>query len=305
MHSHHHHHGHDHAHHETSNIALAFWLNFIFAIIEFIGGIFTNSVAIIADAIHDLGDSMAIGFAWIASKISEKQPTARYSYGYRRWSLLSALISGVILLVGSALVLIEAIPRLWQPQLPNTTGMLLLALLGVAVNGYAVLKMRGGKTQNEKVISWHLLEDVLGWLAVLFGAILMHFTGWAWLDPLLSIASTLFILVNVIRALGQTLGLFLQVTPDSALQQQIADAITAQDFVQAVHHLHLWSLDGEKHVLTMHVEIGTPATMSEQLRYKAQLADILKPFSLGHTTIEFELAGEPCRDKDDQHHHDH
>lgn len=305
MHSHQHHHGHNHSHHESSNIALAFWLNFVFAIIEFIGGIFTNSVAIIADAIHDLGDSMAIGFAWIASKLSNKQPTTRYSYGYRRWSLLSALISGVILLVGSALVLSEAIPRLWQPQLPDTTGMLFLAVLGVAVNGYAVLKMRGGKTQNEKVISWHLLEDVLGWVAVLLGAILMHFTGWAWLDPLLSIAFTLFILVNVIRALGQTLGLFLQVTPDAALQQQIVDTVTAQDFVQTVHHLHLWSLDGEKHVLTMHVEIDTPATMIEQLNYKAKLADILKPFSLAHTTIEFELAGEQCRDKTEEHHHPH
>lgn len=294
--SHRHHHGHHHAHSESSNIALAFWLNFGFAIIEFIGGILTNSVAIIADAMHDLGDSLAIGFAWIASKIAAKQPTAHYSYGFRRWSLLSALISGVILLAGSGWVLSEALPRLWQPELPHTGGMLLLALLGVAVNGAAVWRLRGGKTQNEKVLSWHLLEDVLGWVAVLIGAVLMHFTGWAWLDPALSIGFTLFILFNVVKALHKTLALFLQVTPDPTMLQQINSQLAALDFVKSMHHVHLWSLDGEQHVLTMHIEIATPATMAEQIEYKQRIARMLAPYQLSHTTVEFELSGEACRD---------
>ncbi len=291
-----HHHGHAHQHSESGNIALAFWLNFSFAIIEFIGGIFTNSVAIIADAMHDLGDSLAIGFAWIASKIAARQPTAKYSYGYRRWSLLSALVSGLILLFGSAWVLSEAIPRLWQPQLPHTGGMLVLALFGIVINGAAVLRLRRGKTQNEKVLTWHLMEDVLGWVAVLLGAVLMHFTGWAWLDPVLCIGFTLFILVNVLKALRQTLSLFLQVTPDPVLLQQITTQLTALDFVKAVHHLHLWSLDGEQHVLTLHVEVLTPAELTGQLQYKQRIAAVLAPFNLSHTTIEFELPGETCRD---------
>ncbi|WP_445768423.1 cation diffusion facilitator family transporter [Rheinheimera sp.] len=294
--SHRHHHGHHHAHSESSNIALAFWLNLAFAIIEFIGGMLTNSVAIIADAMHDLGDSLAIGFAWIASKIATKQPTAHYSYGFRRWSLLSALLSGVILLAGSGWVLSEALPRLWQPELPHTGGMLLLALLGIAVNGVAVWRLRRGKTQNEKVLSWHLLEDVLGWVAVLIGAILMHFTGWAWLDPALSIGFTLFILLNVLRALRQTLALFLQVTPDPTMLQQINSQLAGLDFVKSMHHVHLWSLDGEQHVLTMHIEIVTPATMAEQIAYKQRIALMLAPYQLSHTTVEFELSGEECRD---------
>ena len=294
--SHRHHHGHHHAHSESSNIALAFWLNLAFAIIEFIGGMLTNSVAIIADAMHDLGDSLAIGFAWIASKIATKQPTAHYSYGFRRWSLLSALLSGVILLAGSGWVLSEALPRLWQPELPHTGGMLLLALLGIAVNGVAVWRLRRGKTQNEKVLSWHLLEDVLGWVAVLIGAILMHFTGWAWLDPALSIGFTLFILFNVLRALRQTLALFLQVTPDPTMLQQINSQLAGLDFVKSMHHVHLWSLDGEQHVLTMHIEIATPATMAEQIAYKQRIALMLAPYQLSHTTVEFELSGEECRD---------
>ncbi|MGP9800878.1 cation diffusion facilitator family transporter [Rheinheimera sp. NSM] len=297
-HSHgHSHHGHHHSHHsESSNIALAFWLNFGFALVEIVGGILTNSVAIIADAIHDLGDSLAIAFAWIASKVAAKQPTQHYSYGYRRWSLLSALISGLILLLGSAWVLSEAIPRLWQPQLPHVGGMFVLAILGVAVNGAAVLRLRGGKTQNEKVLSWHLLEDVLGWVAVLLGSVLMYFTGWAWLDPVLCIGFTLFILLNVLKSLRQTLALFLQVTPDPALQQRISAQLAELDFVKSIHHLHLWSLDGEQHVLTMHVEIATPIELERQLAYKQQIAEVLAPYQLSHTTVEFEISGEACRD---------
>lgn len=294
----HQHSGHSHGHHhsESSNIALAFWLNFGFALIEIVGGILTNSVAIIADAIHDLGDSLAIGFAWIASKVAAKKPTERYSYGFRRWSLLSALISGIILLAGSGWVLAEAIPRLWQPQLPHVGGMFALAILGVVVNGIAVLRLRGGKTQNEKVLSWHLLEDVLGWVAVLLGAVLMYFTGWAWLDPALCIGFTLFILFNVVRSLRQTLALFLQVTPDPALQQQISTELKQLDFVKSIHHLHLWSLDGEQHVLTMHVEIAMPPTPELQITYKQQIAKVLAPYHLSHTTVEFEISGEACRD---------
>lgn len=291
-----HHHGHHHSS-ESSNIALAFWLNFSFALVEIVGGIFTNSVAIIADAIHDLGDSMAIGFAWIASKVAAKAPDARYSYGYRRWSLLSALLSGLILIAGSVWVLAEAIPRLWQPQLPHTSGMFVLALVGIAVNGVAVLRLRRGKTQNEKVLSWHLLEDVLGWIAVLVGAVLMYFTGWAWLDPLLCIGFTLFILLNVTRSLRQTLALFLQVSPSPALQQEIETALKQLEFVKAVHHLHLWSLDGEQHVLTLHLEVVTPASLAEQLNYKQQIAALLAPYKLSHTTVEFEMDDEPCRDQ--------
>ena len=295
---HHRHHGHHHHHSsETSNIALAFWLNFGFALLEIVGGIFTNSVAIIADAIHDLGDSLAIGFAWMASKVAAKAPDARYSYGYRRWSLLSALLSGLILIAGSVWVLAEALPRLWQPQLPHTSGMFMLALLGIAVNGLAVLRLRRGKTQNEKVLSWHLLEDVLGWIAVLIGAVLMYFTGWAWLDPLLCIGFTLFILLNVARSLRQTLALFLQVSPSPALQQEIETALKQLEFVKAVHHLHLWSLDGEQHVLTLHLEVVTPASLAGQLSYKQQIAALLAPYKLSHTTVEFEMDDEPCRDQ--------
>ncbi len=291
-----HQHGHHHHHHESDNIAVAFWLNFSFTLIEFVGGWLTNSVAIMADAMHDLGDCLAIAFAWLASKISGKAANPRYSYGYRRWSLLSALINSVILVLGSVWILAEAIPRLWQPQLPVAEGMIALAVLGVLVNGAAVYKLRFGKTQNEQVLSWHLLEDVLGWAAVLIGSILLYVTGWAWIDPVLSIGFTAFILLNVWRNLRRTLQLFLQVSPDPALNSAIQQQLQSLAFISDVHHLHLWSLDGEQHVLTVHLVLKTHSDSAQLSGYKQQIRLLLQPFALAHTTVEFEAPDEGCRD---------
>lgn len=307
----HDHHSHHH-HHESENIATAFWLNFCFTLIEIVGGLLTNSVAILADAVHDLGDSLAIGFAWAASKIAGREANTMYSYGYRRWSLLSALVTGVVLVVGSVLVLITAIPRLWEPVLPHAPGMIALAILGVLVNGAAVFKLKHGKTQNEQVLSWHLLEDVLGWAVVLIGSVLIYFTGWAFLDPLLSIGFTLFILLNVWRSLKRTLALFLQVTPDAALTRELEQALLALPFVDSAHHLHLWSLDGEQHVLTVHLRLKTDADSLHLSQFKEEVRLVLAPHQLAHTTVEFEAPAEPCRDDKHRmsaqhadHDHDH
>lgn len=294
----HDHHSHPHAHvaqGETRHIAVAFWLNFSFSIIELIGGLLTNSVAILADAIHDLGDSLAIAFAWAAAKIAGKAPNQRYSYGYRRWSLLSALINSLILVIGSIWILVEAIPRLWEPVLPHAPGMMALAVLGVLVNGAAVIKLRLGKTQNEQVLTWHLLEDVFGWIAVLVGSVLIYLTGWAVIDPLLSIGFTLFILMNVWRNLRRTFGLFLQISPDPALAAELEQKLTNLSFVHEVHHLHLWSLDGEQHVLTAHLVL-TPEMHPAISKYKTELRQLLEPYRFAHTTLEFEFSEEPCRD---------
>ncbi len=293
---HHHSHAHSHGHRESERIGFAFWLNFVFTIIEIVGGIYTNSVAILSDAIHDLGDTLAIGFGWLASKLSRRHPNDAYTYGYRRLSLLSALAIGITLVIGSTIILINAIPRLWQPQAPHTQGMFWLALLGIAVNGAAAFRLRGGHTQNEKVLSWHLLEDVLGWVAVLVASIAIYFTGWNIIDPLLSIAFTLFILINVMRTLSDTIRLFLQKSPDTELMSDIRAELLALDGVRALHHVHLWSLDGEHHVLTAHVELLQNLDAAEQLQLKQRIHDTLEPHELAHTTIEFELPDEVCRD---------
>ncbi|SNY43699.1 cobalt-zinc-cadmium efflux system protein [Arsukibacterium tuosuense] len=283
----------------SKRLALAFFLNVSFTIIEFIGGWLTNSTAIMADAVHDLGDSLSIGSAWLLNRLGQKSANSEFTYGYRRLSLFGALINGLILIGGSVWVLTEAIPRLANPVMPVTEGMLALALLGVAVNGFAAYRLSKGKTLNEKVLNWHLLEDVLGWVAVLIVAIILQFVDWPILDPLLSIGFTLFILVNVVRTLSATARLFLQAAPDKALQDQIQSTLQLIEGLDSVHHLHLWSLDGEHHVLTAHIVLNSSENFDADsyAEMKHKIADALEQFELAHTTIELELTHENCRDE--------
>ena len=239
-------HGHNHSHDDdvsSNRIAWAFFLNAGFTVIEFIGGWLTNSTAIMADAVHDLGDSLAIGLAWLLARLSNKPANENYSYGYRRFSLLGSLVNGVILAVGSIWVLSEAIPRLKNPEMPVAEGMLGMAIFGILVNGFAAYKLSKGKSLNERVLNWHLLEDVLGWVAVLIVSIVLIFADWSILDPILSIGFTLFIAFNVARNLWETLRLFLQSVPDKQLRSQIKKSLLEVPGISSVHHLHLWSLD--------------------------------------------------------------
>lgn len=288
---------HNHQHDVSSErIGVVFFLNFFFTIIEFIGGYLTNSTAIMADAVHDLGDTLSIGLAWVLNKLSKKNANDSYTYGYHRFSLLGALINGAVLIAGSAWVLTEAIPKLFEPEMPHAQGMFWLAILGVTVNGYAAWKISHGKTMNERILNWHLLEDVLGWVSVLIVSILLLFFDWPILDPLLSIVFTLFILMNVLRNTRSTIKLFLQSSPDEKMLEDIRSRLNAIEHVSAIHYLHLWSLDGERNVLTAHLEIDQMISADEQKQIKQQISERLADFSLAHTTIEFELPEEVCRD---------
>ena len=289
-------HDHSHSHGSNNRIGWAFFLNVTFTIIEFIGGILTNSTAIMADAVHDLGDSLSIGFAWFLSKVSEKGSNSEFTYGYRRLSLFGALINGLVLIIGSVWVLTEAIPKLLQPEMPIVEGMIALAVFGVLVNGFAAYKLSKGKTLNERVLNWHLLEDVLGWVAVLIVSIVLLFVDWPILDPALSILFTLYILINVAKNLWHTIRLFLQAIPDKELSKSVYKTLIELKEVDSIHHLHLWSLDGEHHVLTAHLALQEALSTQQQLELKKSIAERLSKFNLEHTTIELEMTNEQCRD---------
>ena len=289
-------HDHSHSHGSNNRIGWAFFLNVTFTIIEFIGGILTNSTAIMADAVHDLGDSLSIGFAWFLSKVSEKGSNSEFTYGYRRLSLFGALINGLVLIIGSVWVLTEAIPKLLQPEMPIVEGMIALAVFGVLVNGFAAYKLSKGKTLNERVLNWHLLEDVLGWVAVLIVSIVLLFVDWPILDPALSILFTLYILINVAKNLWHTIRLFLQAIPDKELSKSVYKTLIELKEVDSIHHLHLWSLDGEHHVLTAHLALQEALSTQQQLELKKSIAERLSRFNLEHTTIELEMTNEQCRD---------
>ncbi|MCG7567111.1 cation diffusion facilitator family transporter [Pseudoalteromonas sp. CnMc7-15] len=291
--AHHHDHSHDIA---SERIGWAFFLNLGFTIIEFIGGWLTNSTAIMADAVHDLGDSLSIGSAWLLNKFSNKGANQHFTYGYRRLSLFGAFINSVVLVIGSVWVLVLSVPRLFDPVMPVTEGMLALAVLGIAVNGYAAIKLSSGKSLNEKVLNWHLLEDVLGWVAVLVVAIVLMFVDWPILDPILSICFTLFILINVVRNLVQTVRLFLQGAPDKKTQTKLTEVLIEPQEISTAHHVHYWSLDGEHHVLTAHLCLAQELNAEQVIALKQRLADNLAEYDLAHTTLEFEYPQEQCRD---------
>ncbi len=285
---------HNHHHSSSRNIKTAFFLNLAFTVFELVGGLYVNSVAILSDAIHDLGDSLSLGLGWYLDVKSKKAATRRFSFGYRRFSLLGALINSLVLLVGSVFVIREAVDRLIHPQHSDAKGMMIFALVGVLVNGYAAWKMSSGKTLNERVISWHLLEDVLGWGAVLIVSIVLLFRDIHYLDPALSLLITAYILWNVIKRLKETLFLFLQGHPTDIDQNSIEDEILRIEHIQSIHHTHIWSLDGEHHVFTAHVRLTDLKGLNDLLRVKQELKAIMRKHPFEYYTIETEIDDESC-----------
>lgn len=285
---------HHHYDHASANLKTAFLLNLSFTILEIIGGLYVNSIAIISDAIHDLGDSVSLSISWYLHIKSKKAATKLFSFGYRRFSLLGALINSMVLIGGSVYVVIVAVGRLIQPEHANAQGMLVFAIIGILVNGYAAWKMSSGKTLNEKVISWHLIEDVLGWVAVLIVSIVLQFKDIPYLDPTLSLLITLYILWNVVKRLKETLFIFLQGQPADIDKELIEQEIRNIKQVKSVHHTHIWSLDGEHHVFTTHVKLAMVSSLPEILSIKNQLKDIMRKYPFEHYTIETELDEESC-----------
>ena len=290
---------HNHSHNNSiSNLKTAFLVNLGFTVLEFFGGIYTNSIAIIADSLHDLGDSVSLGISWVLEKYSKKGRTKKYSYGYQRFSLLSALINSVILIIGSIFVLYKAIPRLLKPELSDYKGMLLLAVIGVLVNGYAVLKLKKGHSINERVALWHLLEDVFGWVAVLIISLINLVKELPILDPILAMIFTIVILYNITKNLKQIIAIFMQATPSAIDFDEVKKQIMAIPGVLYIHDVHLWTLDNQHHVLTMHLVVKKNLSYSEMMDIKCKTRRITSNFNIRHVTVEIEHENESCEYRD-------
>lgn len=293
-------HGHHHAHDDTRSFGWAFALNLGFALVEFVGGVLTGSVAILSDAVHDLGDATTLGVAWGLERLSGRGRRGRYSYGYRRLSLLSALLSALVLVTGSLLVLWEAVPRLFAPTPVYTPGMLGLAVLGVLVNGLAAHRLHGSGSMNARITRWHLLEDLFGWIAVLVGACVMLLFDAPWIDPLLAIGLSVFVLFNVVRNGRETLALFLQAAPEGVDLGALDASLGHIDGVASTHHTHVWSLDGTRHVLTTHLVVPDAATRDDLVRIKRAAKDLAEGNGFAHLTVELEFACESCEMREDE-----
>lgn len=274
------------------NILIAFILNASFSLIELIGGIFTNSVAIISDAVHDFGDSISIGVSYFLEKKSKKKPDNRYTFGYMRYSVLGAIITNTILITGSVLVIYNAVLRILNPTSINYDGMIIVAFLGAIINFLAAYFTRSGKSLNQKAVNLHMLEDVLGWLIVLIGAIIIKFTEFNLIDSLMSILVAIFILINAIKSFKEVLDLFLEKIPSGISIEQLKEHIKELDHVLDVHHIHVWSIDGVNNYATMHVVTD----FGDTTKLKLAIKNKLKEHGICHVTVEFEGKNDQCDD---------
>ena len=288
------------------NILIAFILNISFSIFEFLGGILTNSVAILSDSIHDLGDALSIGISYFTERKSKKNADNKYTYGYIRYSVLGGVITTTILIVGSILVILGAVKRLFNPVEVNYNGMIVFALVGVVLNFLAAYTTREGDSINQKAVNLHMLEDVLGWIVVLIGAIIMNFTDIRILDSIMSIGVALFILINALMNLRQVLDLFLEKTPKDINIEKLKKHLLEIDGVDDIHHIHVWSIDGFNNYATMHI-----VTKSQNIKtLKKKIREELEEHNICHAILETE--DEVCDDKechiefkDKEHHHHH
>lgn len=291
------HHHHHHHHNAEGNIFFAFLVNLFFSIVELIGGTYTGSVAILSDSLHDFGDACSLGVAWYLERLSKKGRDKTFSYGYKRFSLLGSLLISVILVVGSIFVVQESIERLLHPANTHAGGMLLLAIFGLVVNGYAAWRMSGGTSLNERSMRLHLMEDVLGWVAVLIVSIVMYFfPTWHFLDPLLSLGISAWILYNVFFTLRDNFRIFLQGVPEDVDQESFVQAVTELPEVVSMHDLHIWTLNGEQHVASLHIVydcecVHTAKALSE---LKSAIRTLAKDYRLDHLTIELDPKGCSC-----------
>lgn len=289
------------------NIFVAFILNIGFSIFELIGGFLTNSIAILSDSIHDFADGLSIGMAYFLEKKSKKKPNEEYTYGYLRYSVLGSIITTSILVGGSLFVIYNSIKRLINPVAVNYNGMIIMAILGVVVNFLATYYTKGGHSLNQKSVNLHMLEDVLGWIVVLIGSILMKFTSIKIIDPILSLGVALFILYHCYKNIKEIGEIFLEKTPHDIDIEKLKKELLQLKGIEDIHHIHLWTLDGANNFATLHAVVKKYNPQDKMLIRKK-----LGEFNIKHSTIEIELEDEECFNtrckidvKSSSHHHHH
>ena len=292
-----------------TSIWLAFFLNLSYAIVEFIAGGIFGSSAVLADSVHDLGDAIAIGISALLETISNREEDRQYTLGYKRFSLLGAMLTAVILMIGSVLVILENVTKIVHPQPVNEEGVLWLGIIAVAINVLASLVVRKGKTKNESILSLHFLEDTLGWLAVILMAIILKFTDWYILDPLLSLVISIFILTKAIPRFWSALKIFLDAVPEGVDIKKVKNDLEQLDNVASVNQLNLWTMDGLEKNAIIHVCLKRIEDMEAS---KTAIRHYLKDIGFHNITIEVDSdqASHACHKRDihaieSQSGHDH
>jgi cobalt-zinc-cadmium efflux system protein len=269
-------------------VRLAALLNITFTGVELVGGFWTNSLAILSDALHDFGDSVALLVSWLFEREAKRSPDTSRTFGYQRLSLFSALFSASILVGGSIVITFQAIPRFLNPELVNAFGMMGIAVIGIIFNGAGFFLLKKGESLNEKVLSWHLLEDVLGWVSILVGGVIIYFWKFYLLDPILTIGLTIFILYNVTKNLREAINILMQGVPKHINLETVKKDLLAIKGVLGLHDIHIWSLEGETDIFTAHVILDDETLKNKPEPTKEKIKETLLKHHIEHSTIEME-----------------
>lgn len=277
-----------HHHHKKAgeNLAFVFFMNLTFNIIVIIGALLTNSMAILSDFIHDLSDTISIAVAWFLERVSQRESSDNYSYGYQRFSILGAVITSVFVIFMAFVILSEAIPRLFAPEGVDAGGMMIISIIGLLFKSLSVYRLHKGETFNEKAIFFHQLGDIFEWVAILIlSVVLMFWKGASYLDPFVSIGIAIWLIFNLGRNLIKSLQVLLQKTPDHFDVEEFKTSINAIEGVDAIDDFHVWSLDGIDSVLTLKVSISDWESQEE---IKKEIYAIASKYHIVDVTIEFE-----------------
>ena len=269
-------------------VRFAAFLNIAFTILEIVGGLWTNSLAILSDALHDFGDSIALLVSWLFERGAKRSPDTKYTFGYQRLSLFSALFSASILISGSIVIFFQSIPRFFNPETVNAFGMVGMAVIGITFNGAGFFLLKRGESLNERVLSWHLLEDVLGWIVILVGGIIIYFWKIFLIDPIMTIVLTTFILYNVAKNLREAVSILLQGVPKHINLEAVRQDIKAIKGVLEIHDIHIWSLEGETDIFTAHVVLDDETLKEQPEQTRQIIKETLLNHHLEHSTIELE-----------------
>jgi len=297
-----HHHDHSHAHHNHAPnnfgvaFALAVGLNLGFTIIEAIYALIANSMSLLADAGHNLGDVLGLAISWGAMWLLAKKATNKYSYGFKRTTILAALINALLLLGATVGITIESIHKLITPVHVNEKIVIIIALIGIVINGgTALLFMKGQNDLNIKSAFLHLAYDALISFGVVLTGIVIYFTRWNWLDPIIGLVIAITILLGTWQLLRQSVDLILDAVPHGIDHNAVRDFLLTQTNITAVHDLHIWGLSTKETALTAHLIVPNNNLDDTQLQ---KIHDTLATrFNIKHTTLQVERCHEnsPCQ----------
>lgn len=285
-----HHHHHDH-HISGAKLLFSVILNSVITLAQFVGGIFSGSLALLSDALHNFSDVMSLIISYYAHRISHRPQNIRQTFGFKRAEILAALFNASVLIAVSIFLMVESLEHLYHPVTIVSEWVMALAALGIIVNGISawLLHRDSHNSLNIRSAYLHLVGDLMTSIAVLIGGGLMYGYGWFWIDPLLSFIISLYLIRMSYGIVRESTGMLMQFSPAHISLDTIVDTVKSVKLIESIHHIHLWQLNDETVFLEARLNFHSDLTLSETDEILHHLAQLLEKIGISHTTFQCEV----------------